>query len=225
MSYVGQDFPPCDIREIRTFALDFSAILVPGEEIASAVWDLFLREGTDAAPSDHLLVAPEFTATMTTQQVDWSSGQNAYGNVYTLRCEVTTTAGNVYETVSECAMAVVYTAPLAPTSLAERIRYKLTFAAGAGPIATASVDGPPGTVDDVTVDEDGESIWWVIVWPWWVVTTETTITVTITRTNGDREVLTVPVEVVQPADVPPPNVGNACEGVYDVAPWDRINIA
>jgi len=226
MSYVGQDFPPCDISEVQTFSLDFSAILVPGEEIISAEWNAYLRSGSDPNPEYHVSGAPTFTATGTSQQFDWSVGTNALGNRYTIQCIVVTNAGNTYEQFAECEMAVIYAPPLTPVSLAERFRYRMVFASGVGrTIASATVTpgtGGTGMVDEVEVTDD--EVTWIIEWPWW--TEEVVIiVVVVTYTNGDKEVVTLPVEVVQPPNVEPVDPADVCAGVYLPAPWDRINIA
>lgn len=229
MSYVGQDFPPCDITEVKTFSLDFSAILVPGEAITNAVWNIYLREGVDPNPGVKLESPPAWNSVSTSQQVTWSSGTNSLGNVYTLQCVVTTSAGNQYEQFAECAMAVIYAAPISPISLAEQIKYKLAFAsAPTGKIVSATVIGggsggstPPGLVTDV--DTTDTEVTWTIDWTWWVITI-TIVIVTVTFDTGDVETVTVPIEVVQPPNVPGPDPYDVCANVYSVAPWDRVNL-
>jgi len=227
MSYVGQNFPPCDIDEVQTFSLDFSAILIPNEEIISAVWGLELGRGIDANPNAHLTNPAEFTEKVVYQQIDWSAGQNAYGNVYIVSCTITTSEGNEYIQTSLCEMAKIYTAPLSPVSLAERIRYKFQFASAPYrnisniTVSTDYTNTPPGFISETDFVDDEASF--VIWWPYWVEEI-TIIIIVVVYDNGDVERIIAPIEVIQPEGIEAPNVSDVCANVYEVAPWDKVNI-
>ena len=94
-SYVGANFKDASPNETDDFTLDFVKDLF-GEAIASATWYCELVNGTDPAPEEHLVDAPVWEGTATTQRI----GGLVAGCLYRLRAVVTTAAGATLELYS-----------------------------------------------------------------------------------------------------------------------------
>lgn len=95
MPYVGQDFTPADVGEIKPLSFDLNGALQDNETISSVVFAISLVLGTDASPSSHITGTNTVTGTIVSNTFTWTTTA-IEGNRYCISAVSTTSTGNKY---------------------------------------------------------------------------------------------------------------------------------
>lgn len=95
MPYVGQDFSPADIGEIKPLSFDLNGGLLDSETISSVVFSISLSSGVDANPSSHITGSGTVVGTIVSNLFTWT-GSAITGNRYCISAVSTCNTGNKY---------------------------------------------------------------------------------------------------------------------------------
>jgi hypothetical protein len=103
MPYVGQDFTPADLGEVRPLSFNLNGALADSETISSVVFSISVQSGTDATPSTHITGTNTVTGTTVSNTFTWS-GSAVAGNRYCIKALSTTNLNNIYSFYSYIAI-------------------------------------------------------------------------------------------------------------------------